>query len=85
MSMRHGRSSPRPNLGEDDLACGPHPPMHGPSAEALRNAGVTPSRIHNNCSGKHGGLLAFTRQSGWNTSGYHESSVIQLSSASWRR
>jgi L-asparaginase II len=59
------------DLGEDDLACGPHPPMHAPSAEALRNAGVMPSRIHNNCSGKHGGLLAFTRQSGWKTDGYH--------------
>jgi L-asparaginase II len=59
------------DLGEDDLACGPHPPMHGPSAEALRSAGVTPSRIHNNCSGKHGGLLAFTRQTGWNPNGYH--------------
>jgi L-asparaginase II len=59
------------HLREDDLACGPHPPMHAPSAEALRNARVTPSRIHNNCSGKHGGLLAFTRLSGWETDGYH--------------
>jgi L-asparaginase II len=59
-------------LNEHDLACGPHPPMHVPSAEALRKAGLTPSRIHNNCSGKHGGLLAFTRQSGWKTNGYHE-------------
>jgi L-asparaginase II len=59
-------------LAEHDLACGPHPPMHAPSAEALRQAGVAPSPIHNNCSGKHGGLLAFTRQSGWTTSGYHE-------------
>jgi L-asparaginase II len=59
-------------VSEHDLACGPHPPMHAPSAEALRTAGVTPSRIHNNCSGKHGGLLAFTRQRGWETGGYHE-------------
>ena len=61
-------------LAEQDLACGPHPPMHAPSADALRRAGVAPSRIHNNCSGKHSGLLAFTRQSGWRTSGYHEMS-----------
>lgn len=59
-------------MHEPDLACGPHPPMHVPSAEALRRAGVKPSRIHNNCSGKHSGLLAFTRQSGWQTRGYHE-------------
>ncbi|MGH9386612.1 MAG: asparaginase [Vicinamibacterales bacterium] len=59
-------------LDEHDLACGPHPPMHAPSAEALRTAGIAPSRVHNNCSGKHSGLLAYTRQRGWNTGGYHE-------------
>lgn len=59
-------------LEEHALACGAHPPMHGASADALRDSGMPPTRIHNNCSGKHAGLLAFTRQSGWNTSGYHE-------------
>jgi L-asparaginase II len=59
-------------LAEEDLACGPHAPMHGPSAEALRKAGVTPSRIHNNCSGKHSGLLAFTKASGSPTHRYHQ-------------
>lgn len=59
------------NLTEDALACGPHPPMHAPSAEALRAAGVPPTRIHNNCSGKHAGMLAFAIQQGWATSGYH--------------
>ena len=58
-------------LTEGALACGPHPPMHAPSAEALRESGVPPSRIHNNCSGKHAGMLAFTSQQGWVTSGYH--------------
>ncbi|MDO8680387.1 MAG: asparaginase [Acidobacteriota bacterium] len=58
-------------LTEAALACGPHPPMHAPSAKALREAGVPPSRIHNNCSGKHAGMLAFTIQQGWVTSGYH--------------
>ena len=58
-------------LTEDALACGPHPPMHAPSAEALRCAGLKPSRIHNNCSGKHAGMLAFTIHQGWVTGGYH--------------
>jgi L-asparaginase II len=58
-------------LTEDALACGPHPPMHAPSAEALRAEGRAPSRIHNNCSGKHAGMLAFTIQQGWVTNGYH--------------
>jgi L-asparaginase II len=62
------------DLTEDALACGPHPPMHAPSAEAMRDAGLPPSRIHNNCSGKHSGLLAFTTGQRWETRGYHEAS-----------
>ena len=58
-------------LTEGALACGPHPPMHAPSAEALRAMGVAPTRIHNNCSGKHAGMLAYTSQQGWVTHGYH--------------
>ena len=56
---------------EESLACGPQVPMHGPSADALRAAGIAPGRIHNNCSGKHGGMLAFTSQQGWTMDGYH--------------
>jgi L-asparaginase II len=59
---------------EDALACGPQAPMHGPSADALKVAGIAPTRIHNNCSGKHGGMLAFTSQQGWVTNGYHKHS-----------
>lgn len=58
-------------LTEHALACGPHAPMHAPSADALRDARVAPSRIHNNCSGKHAGMLAYTSQQGWVTNGYH--------------
>ncbi|MGE3191445.1 MAG: asparaginase, partial [Vicinamibacterales bacterium] len=56
---------------EDQLACGPTAPMHAPSAEALRQAGVAPGRIHNNCSGKHAGMLALAAAEGWPTDGYH--------------
>jgi L-asparaginase II len=59
------------SLAEDALACGAHAPMHAPSAEALRSSGMRPSRLHNNCSGKHGGMLAYAAQQGWPTSGYH--------------
>lgn len=45
-------------LGEEALQCGAHPPFHKPSAKALREAGLPPSAIHNNCSGKHAGMLA---------------------------
>jgi len=47
----------RAGLDASALRCGPHPPMHQPSAVALYRAGVTPSALHNNCSGKHAGFL----------------------------
>lgn len=59
---------------EQALACGPHPPMHDPSAAALDRHGTSPGRIHNNCSGKHAGMLALARHHGWTTDGYHLSS-----------
>ncbi|MDP1570319.1 MAG: asparaginase [Vicinamibacterales bacterium] len=50
---------------EEMLACGPHPPMHQASAGALGTGGITPGRIHNNCSGKHAGMLALAGLHGW--------------------
>ncbi len=60
-------------IGADEaaLACGPHAPYHEKSADALRAAGREPTRIHNNCSGKHGGMLALARHHGWTLAGYH--------------
>ncbi len=60
----------RIGCGEEDLECGAHPPFHQPSAEALRAEGRAPSRIHNNCSGKHSGMLAWARHAGKKTVGY---------------
>ncbi len=45
-------------LTEAALLCGAHPPYHRPSAEALRRDGEAPKAVHNNCSGKHAGMLA---------------------------
>ncbi len=45
----------------DDLRCGVHPPTHSPSAQALRASGHAPTAIHNNCSGKHSGMLALSK------------------------
>jgi L-asparaginase II len=59
-------------LGEDALACGPHAPFHAASARELRRQGEQPGRIHNNCSGKHAGMLALAVAHGWPTDGYHE-------------
>lgn len=46
---------------EDDLRCGPHPVPHIPSRDELIRAGKEPTRIYNNCSGKHSGMLALAR------------------------
>jgi L-asparaginase II len=58
-------------LTEGALACGPHFPMHTGTADAMRAASETPTRIHNNCSGKHAGMLAYAVQQQWVTNGYH--------------
>src|SRR6185503_2646045 len=48
-------------LPESALQCGAHAPFHRPSAQFLREAGRRPSALHNNCSGKHAGMLALAR------------------------
>ena len=53
-----------------DLACGADMPMHEPSARALVAAGEQPTALHNNCSGKHAGLLLACRLYGFEPAGY---------------
>jgi L-asparaginase II len=53
--------------GEADLRCGAHPPVHEDSAHALIRAGLAPSQLHNNCSGKHTFMVAALRQMGWDS------------------
>jgi L-asparaginase II len=59
-------------LAEGALACGPHPPLHEPSAKALLAQGQEPGRIHNNCSGKHAAILALAVHRGAPPKGYLE-------------
>ncbi len=47
----------REELDESDLHCGAHPPLDERSAAELRMTGEAPSALHNNCSGKHAGML----------------------------
>src|ERR1051326_5324373 len=42
---------------EEDLLCGAHMPYDEKSAAELRASGEAPSPLHNNCSGKHAGML----------------------------
>jgi L-asparaginase II len=57
---------------EDDLACGPHPPLGPEVARAVVVAGTRLTARWSNCSGKHAGMLALARHHGWPTAGYHE-------------
>lgn len=66
-------------LGEHDLACGAHPPRYEPLWREMIRRGEQPSRVHNNCSGKHAGFLTVARHWGVATAGYerHDHPVQQ--------
>ncbi len=53
-----------------DLACGAHPVRYEPVWEAMVRAGEAPTRVHNNCSGKHTGFLTVARHWDIATAGY---------------
>lgn len=51
----------RSGLTESALACGSHWPMNEDASHALAASGGRPSALHNNCSGKHAGMLALAQ------------------------
>lgn len=57
-------------IPQEALACGPHPPYDPASAQALARDGTAFSALHNNCSGKHAGILALAATLGAGTAGY---------------
>jgi len=69
----------RIGCSESDLVCGPHPVRYEPVWHEMVARGEAPTRIHNNCSGKHTGFLSVARH--WNiaTKGYelHDHPVQQ--------
>ena len=60
----------RAGLGPEALECGAHPPIGGGAARALIEQHKAPGPLHNNCSGKHAGMLAVARHLGETTAGY---------------
>ncbi len=54
----------------DQLQCGPHTPYDEATAWQLAREGKKPERIHNNCSGKHAGMIATCLHKGWPTESY---------------
>jgi L-asparaginase II len=57
-------------LEEGDLACGAHEPLSRRGLRQMYQSGQAPTRLHNNCSGKHAAMLAYARGNQWPTLGY---------------
>ena len=57
-------------LGPEALRCGAHEPYGAEAAFALRSCGQQPNALHNNCSGKHAGMLAVAIQLGSSIENY---------------
>jgi L-asparaginase II len=57
-------------LDESYLACGAHWPISEQATRELLRAGRQPTPIHNNCSGKHAGMLAAAVHIGLEPRGY---------------
>jgi L-asparaginase II len=57
-------------LDESFLACGAHWPVSERATRTLMQSGRRPQAIHNNCSGKHAGMLAAAVQLGLDPRGY---------------
>ena len=57
-------------LGPEALHCGVHEPYGTEAALDLRTRGEQPNALHNNCSGKHAGMLAVALHLGAPTDNY---------------
>jgi L-asparaginase II len=57
-------------LKQNDLKCGAQYPTSKPDADVLIQQKIKPSDIHNNCSGKHAGMLAMCVYKNYSLSDY---------------
>jgi len=57
-------------LDERALACGVHWPISEEAARALARNGEAPSQLHNNCSGKHAGMICLACAQAIDPEGY---------------
>lgn len=54
----------------NDFACGAHYSYHEPTAHNMIRNNITPTRVHNNCSGKHSGMITVCKYYGDDPNGY---------------
>jgi L-asparaginase II len=59
-------------VGADTLQCGAHAPIDEAMTKQLICSNQPPTAIHNNCSGKHAGMLLACRYYGWPLESYLE-------------
>ena len=59
-------------LNETSLQCGPHAPIDAAMREYLHQSEKSPTAIHNNCSGKHAGMLYYCAKKGLDLTTYLE-------------
>lgn len=57
-------------LSESDFECGSHWPIREETSHQLAAQGEQPNQLHNNCSGKHAGMLALASVLGESHRGY---------------
>jgi L-asparaginase II len=55
---------------ESDFECGCHWPSRAEASYALAGEGKKPNQLHNNCSGKHAGMLGLAKLLGVPSQGY---------------
>ena len=60
----------RAGAGPESYECGAQPPAHPDAARDLATSGNPPHALHNNCSGKHAGMIATARHKGEPVAGY---------------
>lgn len=58
------------NIKLSDLKCGIHSPLDESERNQLIKKGLSPNQLHNNCSGKHLGMLALCKTKHWNIKSY---------------
>lgn len=63
----------RTNITLLDLHCGSHSPTDEDEKNNLVLKNLSPTPLHNNCSGKHLGMLAVCKKKGWNIKNYTSS------------
>lgn len=59
-------------LVAEALSCGAHWPTNEEAARQLAVRGEKPGPLHNNCSGKHAGMLTLAKHIGANVAGYEK-------------